>query len=137
MQDIETSEEHELSSDMESEHLPSEQGRFGCNSLVLLGVPFPDCHKEQGSFGEDHREDVDGPPDLVRRIFLDEVGLRDGHLGLCWPRAGGGKIRAAGEERTGAIPSHRMLAYAVTFGNARDVRRKTPSRQWQGLRRRW
>src|SRR5215469_1805036 len=43
----------------------------------------------------------DGPPDLVRRIFLYEMDPRDHHLGLRWPRAGGVEIRAAGEERTG------------------------------------
>src|SRR5215469_9079748 len=43
----------------------------------------------------------DGPADLVRRIFLDEMDPRDGDLGLRWPRADGVEIRAAAEERTG------------------------------------
>src|SRR5258708_38277208 len=29
----------------------------------------------------------DGPPDLVRRIFLDKMDPRDRHLGLRWPPA--------------------------------------------------
>src|SRR6516162_3030300 len=43
----------------------------------------------------------DGPPDLIWRIFLDEMDPRDRHLGLRWPGAGGIEICAAGEERTG------------------------------------
>jgi hypothetical protein len=36
----------------------------------------------------------DGPPDLVGRIFLDEMDPRNGHLGLSRPRASGVEIRA-------------------------------------------
>src|SRR5215469_955392 len=43
----------------------------------------------------------DGPPDLVRRIFLNEMYPRDRDLGLRWPRADRVEIRAAAEERTG------------------------------------
>src|SRR5215469_5266472 len=43
----------------------------------------------------------DGPPDLVRRVFLDEMHTLYRHLGLRWPRADRVEIRAAPEERTG------------------------------------
>ena len=43
----------------------------------------------------------DGPPDLVRRIFLNEMNPRDRDFGLRWPRADGIEIRAAAEERSG------------------------------------
>src|SRR5258706_6798543 len=42
-----------------------------------------------------------GPPDLVRRIFLEEMDPRDRHLGLRWPPAGEVENRAAGEDPTG------------------------------------
>src|SRR5258708_17381184 len=38
----------------------------------------------------------DGLPDLVRRIFLDEMDSRDRHLGLRWEAAGQGPNPAVG-----------------------------------------
>jgi hypothetical protein len=43
----------------------------------------------------------DGPPDLVGRIFLEEMNPRDRHLGLRWQPAGEVEIRAAADEQTG------------------------------------
>src|SRR5215472_3359707 len=43
----------------------------------------------------------DGSPDLVRRIFLNEMYPGDGDLGLRWPCADGIEIRSTTEERTG------------------------------------
>src|SRR5262252_3415857 len=42
----------------------------------------------------------DGLPDLVRRIFLEEMEPRDRHLGLRWQTAGKVEIRTAGHEQT-------------------------------------
>src|SRR5215469_6480116 len=43
----------------------------------------------------------DDPPDLVRRIFLDEMDPRDCHLGLRWQPAGEVENRTAGENPAG------------------------------------
>src|SRR5262249_367227 len=43
----------------------------------------------------------DGPPDLVRRIFLEKMESRDRHLGLPLQPAREIEIRAAGDEETG------------------------------------
>src|SRR5262249_28019026 len=50
----------------------------------------------------------DGPPDFVRRIFLDEMKPRDRHLGLRWQPAGELEIRAAGDEQTGLGPYEQL-----------------------------
>ena len=50
----------------------------------------------------------DGPPDLVRQIFLDEMDPFDRYLGLRSPRPGGVEIRAAAEERTGLGPYEQL-----------------------------
>src|SRR5262245_44449024 len=42
----------------------------------------------------------DGPPDLVRRIFLEVMDSRDLHLGLRWQASGEVENRAAGEDPT-------------------------------------
>src|SRR5258708_11978448 len=54
----------------------------------------------------------DGPPDLVRRIFLEEMDPRDRHLGLRWPPADEVEIRAAGEARTG-LALHEQLGHTA------------------------
>src|SRR5215470_841741 len=43
----------------------------------------------------------DGPPDLVRRIFLDVVDPRDCYLRLSWQTAGKFDVRAGGEYAAG------------------------------------
>ena len=70
----------------------TEPGSYGrdVNRLCLIGSES--VQRRQPS--------DDGPPDLVRRIFLNEMYPRDRHLGLRWPRADGVEIRAAAEERT-------------------------------------
>jgi hypothetical protein len=42
----------------------------------------------------------DGPPDLVRRIFLNEMDPRHRLLGQCWPPADEVEQRIIGEDRT-------------------------------------
>src|SRR5262249_19519157 len=54
----------------------------------------------------------DGPPDLVRRIFLEKMEPRDRHLGLRWQPAGEVEIRAAGDEQTG-LGLHEQLGYTA------------------------
>src|SRR5260370_15746310 len=54
----------------------------------------------------------DGPPDLVRRIFLEEMDPRDRHLGLRWPPADEVEIRAAGEART-RLALHEQLGHTA------------------------
>src|SRR4029453_7424285 len=54
----------------------------------------------------------DGPSDLVRRIFLEEMEPRDRHLGLRWQPAGEVEIRAAGDEQTG-LGLHEQLGYTA------------------------
>src|SRR5215510_12772684 len=60
----------------------------------------------------------DGPPDLVRRIFLEEMDPRDRHLGLRWQPAGEVEIRAAGDEQTG-LGLHEQLGYTARRQPAR------------------
>src|SRR5262249_52834258 len=55
---------------------------------------------------------LDGPPDLVRRIFLDVMDPRDSYFGLRWQPAGEIEIRAAGEERTG-LGLHEQLGHTA------------------------
>src|SRR5262249_13861333 len=54
----------------------------------------------------------DGLPDLVWRIFLDEMEPRDRHFGLRWQTAGEGEIRAAGDEQT-RLGLHEQLGHVV------------------------
>src|SRR5215472_11859616 len=63
-----------------------------------------------GSFSESPTPASDSAPDLVRRIFLEEMEPRDRHLGLLRQPAGKVEIRAAGEEQTG-ISLHEQLGY--------------------------
>jgi hypothetical protein len=52
----------------------------------------------------------DGPPELVRRIFLEVMDPRDRHLGLHWQSAGEVENRAAGENPTG-LGLHEQLGH--------------------------
>src|SRR5262249_28795509 len=54
----------------------------------------------------------DGPPDLVRRIFLKEMEPRDRHLGLRRQAAGEVEVRAVGDEQTG-LGLHEQLGYTA------------------------
>src|SRR5215813_7309294 len=55
----------------------------------------------------------DGLPDLVWRIFLEEMDPRDRHLGLRWPPADEVEIRAAGEDRT-RLGLHEQLGHTAS-----------------------
>ena len=55
-----------------------------------------------------HGPHRDGPPDLVRRIFLDEMEPRDRHLGLRWEAAGQVENRAVGEDSAGLGPQEQL-----------------------------
>src|SRR3989442_5860775 len=50
----------------------------------------------------------DGPPDLVRRIFLDVMAPRDLHLGQRWQPADEGDILVVGEDRTRLGPEEQL-----------------------------
>src|SRR5262249_48966812 len=50
----------------------------------------------------------DGPPDLVRRIFLDVMAPCDLHLGQRRQPADEGEILVVGEDRTGLGPEEQL-----------------------------
>jgi hypothetical protein len=50
--------------------------RRGNSYLVVYGFKAPSAQRPHPV--------GDGPPDLVRRIFLEEMDPRDRHLGLPW-----------------------------------------------------
>src|SRR5215469_11003770 len=85
----------------------------------------------------------DGSPDLIRRIFLEEMEPRDRHLGLRWPPAGEVEIRAAGEEQTG-LGLHEQLGHIarrqpvrVGGGDRSHVSRIALDGDLAGPRQRW
>src|SRR5215472_11859617 len=78
-----------------------------------------------GSFSESPTPASDSAPDLVRRIFLEEMEPRDRHLGLLRQPAGKVEIRAAGEEQTG-ISLHEQLGYLARLQPICVGRRPSP-----------
>src|SRR5262245_65939768 len=82
------------------------------NAYVLRRHPIaPDIVSLHGpSSAQRLHPPGDGLPDLVRRIFLQEMEPRDRHLGLRWQTAREFEIRAAGEEQTG-LGLHKQLGH--------------------------